>query len=515
MSSLTTLTKAINFRSLADQLTDTEFATFVREIITQYDRSVILTPIFNHYLRHNAASPNQQVLDELISIIKRIMTQRKPAKESGSGEGPKPATMLSLSSALIGEIGSLLDQKSHTRFSRCCRDIHIACESPFCTLRSLSLLGTDSYERVNLQRYAQIRSLRLDVNLFQHLPLPSSGIVCRSLSTLTLRNGDGKPNPDLSSLLRCTAIDFTNITALKLENFPSRQRAASRQHFPVESFLNLLSIFPNLQFLNLKVLGIESLNSGQLNRMKEMLPKLHTFREHMVFSATTTGIMSAFCGSLRSLACFSWTVPHHPVGKWPLMEEVQLGADGGIRPLMCEIMNSSRRLKRVQLGTEIGEASTVKAVITDIIVRAEALEQLSLDMKWTQMSLICGAIDRALFDIAERKRKRLQIKLRIRWDEKPTPSDFVFQLLRVLNQLTSTQIESFILICITVSKTEDQQYLPDPAEWQEQLKKFKRQQRTRFDIAFTDRVIAMSNKTCKFDYGDIQSIQEEWLRRLE
>ena len=482
MSSVTTLTKAVKFRSLADQLTDSEFTTFIKDTIWEYDRSVILTPIFNQYSQHNAIPPDPQVLDELITIIKDIMNRRNPGNKSGIDADPKPVTMLSLSSSLIGEIGSLLDQKSHMRFSRCSRDLHIGCESP-CTLRSLSLLGTDSYERVNLQRYAQIGSLRLDVNLFQHLPLPSRGIVCRSLSTLTLRNGDVRHNPDLNSLLQCSAIDFTNITALTLQNFFGRQRNQTAHRFPVESFLNLLSIFPNLQFLYLNGLATNPLNSEQLKRMKKMLPNLHSLREGSTVHATTTGILSAFCDSLRSLTSHTWRIPHHPVGHWSLMEEVQLVADGGIQPLMREIINSSPRLKRVRLQTEKAESPTVKGVITDIIVRAGRLEQLTLDIKWSRMSLICGAIDRALFDIVERKRKRLFIALTVRWDEQAKSADLVYELFRVLNQLANSQIENFFFWCHTWSKASEQQFLPDPAQWKEQLRKFKGQQGNRFDIA--------------------------------
>ena len=511
---MSSLTQAIKFRSLASQLTDTEFTTFVKEVISQYDRSIILTPIFNQFSQHIPASPNQQMLDELIAIIKRIMTQRNPATKPGIVSDPKPVTMLSLSSALIGEIGSLLDQKSHMRFSRCSRDIYIGCECP-CTLRSLSLLGTDTYDRVDFRRYAQIRSLQLDVNQFPQLQLPSTGIVCRSLSALTLRNGDGQHNPDLTSLLQCTAIDFTNITALGLENFPSKQRRQSGQHFPVESLLNLLSLFPNLQFLYFDVVSTEPLNSGQLVRMKKMLPNLHVFRERGLSSATTTGIISAFSGSLRSMGCGTWRIPHHPIGQWSSMEEVHLAADGGIQPLMLEIISSSAKLKRVCLFTEICESSTLKAVMNDIIVRTGGLEKLSLDMRWTQMPLICDAIDRALFDIADRERKRLQINMQMRWDTKPKSRDLAYRLLRVLNQLASTKIENFLLEFRTTSRVQQQQYWPDPAEWQEQLQRFKRQQGHRFDIAFSEHIIMISNKNFDFNGREFQSIQDKWLRRLE
>ena len=519
MSPLTRLTKAIKFRLLADQLTDTEFTTFVKQAIKQYDRSIILTPIFNQYSGHSSSSPrpDRRGLDKLITIIKTIMTQRKPAKKSEIGSNPKPVTMLSLSSALIGEIGSLLDQKSHMRFSRCSRDIHIGCQSP-CTLRSLSLLGTSSYDRVDLRDYAQIRSIQLDPNFCTDLPMPLSGILCRSLSTLTLRNGDGKANPDLSGLLECNGIDFTNITALKLENFPSRQEIRSGHRFSVESFLNLLSIFPNLQFLYFNVVGLKPLNPGQLKQMRDMLPKLHIFRENMTIRASTTGILSAFCGSLRSMACLTWRIPDHPVAKWSLIEEVQLLAEGGIQPLMREIINSLRELKRVRLNTEGGEAATVKAVINDIVVRTAGLEQLSLDFKWSQMSLICEAIDRALFDIVERKRKRLCIELTVRCDEQPKSNDLVYQLRRILNQLASTHIESFLFVCRTWCRGHDRQYLPDQAQRQEELQKFKGQQKNRFNIAFSGHFVAISNKR-NSEYNGQESkcmlIQKKWLRRLE
>ena len=104
---MATLSLAIKFRLLADRLNDTEFKVFVGKLFQKYGRSVLLTRLFQEFIGVQPANFSDDALSEIISMIEDIIRSREDDQESEN----RPPNLLSLSSALIGEVGSYLNQK--------------------------------------------------------------------------------------------------------------------------------------------------------------------------------------------------------------------------------------------------------------------------------------------------------------------------------------------------------------------------------------------------------------------
>ena len=105
--SMATLSLAIKFRLLADRLNDNEFKLFVDKLLQKYGRGILLTGLFQGFISVHSANLSEDALPGIISMTEDIITSREDGQESES----RPPNLSSLSSALIGEVGSFLHQK--------------------------------------------------------------------------------------------------------------------------------------------------------------------------------------------------------------------------------------------------------------------------------------------------------------------------------------------------------------------------------------------------------------------
>ena len=90
--------------------------------------------------------------------------------------------------SLIGEIASLLDQKSYSLLMRTNKLIFIACTSPN-RLRKISLNGEDAdidYAAINMSSFHSIEVLQLSLHEFSELSWDESTIVGRHLKSLNI-----------------------------------------------------------------------------------------------------------------------------------------------------------------------------------------------------------------------------------------------------------------------------------------------------------------------------------------
>ena len=126
-----------------------------------------------------------------------------------------------LDSPLIGEIASLLYQKSHALFSRTNKRILAACNSPN-RLREVSLddddimilfmfpncVGTD-YSTINLSNYHSVEHLRISLHKFSQLQWNESVVVGRHLKSLTIETtAIGHSCPSDESIYDAATFEF-------------------------------------------------------------------------------------------------------------------------------------------------------------------------------------------------------------------------------------------------------------------------------------------------------------------
>ena len=208
------LPRAIRFRRLASQLNDAEFALFTSRLVQQFGRSVLLTPLFNQCIGATGPPFDGQRLDALVDMISDIINERDSESEATASSA---MTMPSLPGALVGEIASYLEQRSYLNFSKTDRAMFIGCASPN-RLVTLDLLRVRDYSAIDVRRFPQITHLKLKLQKFNRLPLPTDGRVCNHLTKLTLHN-DKERTADIDDFLASNAINFDYLRSLILSNF--------------------------------------------------------------------------------------------------------------------------------------------------------------------------------------------------------------------------------------------------------------------------------------------------------
>ena len=175
---MASLSKAIEFQHLANQLSNVEFEIFLFDLIESMGRQFILSAFFNKFTATNTANRIQQnEMDFVIKLILYIIKTRNKESVSSLDLLTNDDTMRldQYSSAMIGEIASFLECCDYATFQRCSRLIYIGCNMPN-TLRALDLTKYDC-ARIDLQRYSFLRTLSFPLDKFYKI---------RSISTTTL-----------------------------------------------------------------------------------------------------------------------------------------------------------------------------------------------------------------------------------------------------------------------------------------------------------------------------------------
>ena len=207
------LAQSIKFRWLAAQLNDAEFQQFVSKWLQSGGRDFILTSLYNQFIRTNEDNETEHPVIKPMNIISSIIESRE---EQANESEIRPTTLDELSSVLIGEIASYLNQKDYISFGKTNRSIYYGSNSPN-RLVTLNLLNVVDYASIDLRKYRLIKHLAININKIKELP--STEIVLNNLCALKMDNGD-QTNINMISfqeILSC--IHPENITYLTLRKF--------------------------------------------------------------------------------------------------------------------------------------------------------------------------------------------------------------------------------------------------------------------------------------------------------
>eukprot|EP01084_Bolivina_argentea_P227720 384637_1 len=151
---MSSLTKPIKFRHLAEQLTSNELNQFLSKFIEQFGKDIMLNSLFSHFTRIN---PSNNHVDHTIEIVSDIIRTRKDKAQQ-----LQMVRLNEFNANLIGKIGSFLNQIEYARFSICSRSILIGCNSPN-TLQKIHLdLFHTPYANINLTLYPLVKYTELN-----------------------------------------------------------------------------------------------------------------------------------------------------------------------------------------------------------------------------------------------------------------------------------------------------------------------------------------------------------------
>jgi len=292
-----------------------------------------------------------------------------------------------------------------------------------------------------------------------------------------------------------SAIVFNNVTHLKLLHFGSGD---GDDAFPKQSFLRLLSAFPNLEGLSLNEIYIEGFRKADAQQIHEMLPNLRTLclkREH-------PDVLSVCSKPLNAVSIWRAIPSDCVFDDW---EEIEIAVHN------VWTFKPSPVLKRacLQLADLFNQEIDIaggRKVIFDLL-QSRSLEQLIVVLQCDALGDICGAFERAIFSRDDDAKGRLCCKLVIRGDVTLEYADILCQISRIVNQLYSSGITEYLFLCNfenSVNTLEDR-------SWNKQMEKFIARNGARFDVTFSRHNILISNKNCKLS-GCIQGyIWDGWL----
>ena len=491
---MATIVNAVRFNNLAEQLSDSEFSTFVDTFVKKLGRSFILSLIF-HQLS-NCNDDDRHILTDLISIVHKIIQNREKKDEIEV----EARTMLSLSAPLIGEVGSYLKREDHVNYGLVSRTIYIGCNAPN-SLRVLDLRPKWDYSKIDMYRYSQLRTLKFNLSAFPSFHFPSTRTMSKYLHKMVIDNDKRLSIAAFDDLAQCQSIRFSSITHLMLSDFSSIALSQRGSRLSAEDFIKLLSLFPNLQYLHLNGVYVQRFDSDQISQFMELLPALQVFVTKGVNSTSTREMIMAVAPRLKSLRC-GFQLDLDTVSMSSL-EELYIAPDT-CAALLSKI-KSDNGLKRLGLSYRGVWSVKPQRLIPKLIARWKGLEQLLIKAKLGQLKSVCTAIDRGIFDIVG-KRDCLQIKLWMECDgSNLRAKDIVYHITKIISRLLYTsKIGHFVLIWRFWNA-------PRITNWNSALKKLEDQNKNTLEITSSTRSILVTNIGCCTS-GAIQSyMMDDWM----
>ena len=106
------LTKGVQFRSLAAQLTPPETTSFIEDVADSNPPQMIIDALFSYFMHGLPIKDNGADYDQCTESISSIIQLRKSQPED-----PLPIKFDALPMCVIGNCGSYLDYKSYGRLS--------------------------------------------------------------------------------------------------------------------------------------------------------------------------------------------------------------------------------------------------------------------------------------------------------------------------------------------------------------------------------------------------------------
>ena len=436
-SNMSTTDKLVKFQYLVHKLTDSEVNQFSVSLVARLGRNAILSPFCNQFYVKPTKNNDITQIDCAMDIVNGIIMSRSKSISNHSSTKIKLDT---LPTSIIGEIASYFYQKQYISFSQCNRSIYIGCNSPN-TLRRLDLERIKDYSCIKLQKYSQLRELKVKLSKFHQLSSSANGAKLTHLKKLLL-HGESQTNVDMEPLTG--NIIFKNIIHLTLQHFGSEQSNVS-----TSAFTNILSKFSNVEFLQSKWCEIDAQHGSEFD-VKTLLPKLKGFSNWSCNSALITNKLLAVYGdTIKIWQDFNESediiIPSSI--SFTNLEEIILDQPSATLLNTISDKASTLRVLRLQDASSNGMDKVVwREYLQKVFVQHQSLEYLRIhEVSYDDFVDICDGIEHALYRL-ERKQKELQLIIRMGSETtKVNASDAFNQLARITERLMMCQLEDFRL----------------------------------------------------------------------
>ena len=496
---MSTLTRAVTFRSLADQLDDAEYNRMISRLFRGCPRKSVLTWLFEQFVDSVDGSIEQQVMNNAIRDSSNIIQSRvhneceiKPLKL-----GYKTVAE-SLSGDLYREIASYLVDKKYFEFSKTNRAIYVRCNSPT-SLQYLDLINVQNYASIDLRKYPQLRHLKIDLTRFNELNLPSDGTtVCNHLTHLTLHGGR-KEYFNIDGFLDCTCFSFAGLTTLVLKQFGSVLRTFGSQtlvashRFNTRTFRKLLSKFPMIDYFALRSVYCRSTEIDNQD-IKSLLPKLRGIAFGNPSKRSTTQFIQIYGDRLESLEIWdpADTIPSGVSFKQLLDLCVHLK-----NPEMLStktVLKLAEKLQIIEISEDTMGADAIRnnkqwaSVMSEIVSKQKSLRYLRVQTDTSNLVHVADGLESGLY-ATHQSTCDLLIKIKFHTDsERLEARKKIIYILRIVDKLSQSKRRNFKLLCTGIYYD---------VNWRREVRDFRRNHEEKYTMNFNRWALSISNKDCK------------------
>eukprot|EP01083_Nonionella_stella_P162185 532210_1 len=244
------LPKAIQFRHLVAQLTETERAQFL-STITKSHGNLIFSALFQQFARPHEIDHATRFNESLSNIIQSRKDKPKPKPK------PKPIAPVApihiklheFPRTIIGYIASFLYQWSYTRFSTSSRHIYLGCNCPN-VLSTLALEFAKSYSCIPLTSFPSVKFLSIcPSKIVASQPnFSSDSPNFNHVDHLSLYAN--KTNGWVHPFIRRNIVNCDTITSLSLHDFRSLSDDGDMEKSEFLGFLTRFTNLKDLMFVN-------------------------------------------------------------------------------------------------------------------------------------------------------------------------------------------------------------------------------------------------------------------------
>ena len=257
------LSKAINFSSLAAQLTPLETISFIKDVANS-NHQIIIDALSSYFLH---APPNDERVNVSYQYIKSISSIIQSRDSQNDHEEKSLVTFDSLPRRLVGVCGSFLEQGSFRSLSKVNRAVYLGCNTPIVLteLHKHYLTATD-HSSFNFSVFPFVKKLILKVDIHYDESV-------LSVERMNVIAGQIAKMSQLQSL-QLFEVDAELIGIIANHKEANRRTKClyveqqQTGHAALDRFISSITSFEHLQFL--KVSLAENQNSADLD-MKSII----------------------------------------------------------------------------------------------------------------------------------------------------------------------------------------------------------------------------------------------------
>lgn len=444
MASRTAVISVLKFKNLNAQLTDKEFDSFISDLRRDVGREKIVSLLCTQFLKdlHNPGESGNEVDDEgshPLKAMMRITSDIIRNRDSKSILCTKPM-ITNMPSSLIGNIASFLKQKKYIDFSMVNRKMFVDCNTPN-TLQKLNLKKITDYRSISLQNYHQIKWLKFNlkqISEFKNVNEQRFG-ACKRVRTLIIKAEDSRIS-DLVTLINDSSPCFSTLTSVSLIGLS----------LDSDRLIRVLSKFAELKHLkliNVRIDGQLSPDSLSLvcTKIKELTYISGNVRTHV------HRVLDSWKSRLDTLTLPDWNaLPNTP--DLSLVKRLCICAMAMQR--IHALLKSAKSLQGISwipnTNTPPNPSLTtfttqqIEDIIKNCIVDQEALEYVYVSTRG-YFQAICSGIQCGLYLTKKRKRKQLEIALKVDVREISNADEFMCNISRIIQVLGISDIDQWIL----------------------------------------------------------------------